>query len=473
MNWLHYLLEANLYLSIFYIGYCFVLNKETYYTLNRAYLLLTCVLAFILPLMQIGALKQQSPVLHVVFTVISNNTIQQPVINTMAHKQAANFNWQNDIVYLYLFGATVSLLLLLSKLFRLLLLIRGTAVNAKQYKLIPVSGSNTAFSFFGYLFIGTNNIANETIIRHELVHIRQKHSADIIFIELLKVINWFNPFIYFILISLKAVHEYIADEKTIGGADVSAYSTFLVNNAYGVSGPSISHSFFNYNLLKKRIIMLHQKRSGSLARLKYLVAVPICAALLCSSTLAFSKTYGFIDLLPKKADTAKTPLPPPPAPPKPVAAHRPAPPVQAVTNIILLPPTKPVSHKDHGLRYAPPLLNNYLGLDNFLNKNLAYPEDAFNKRIIGNVVVKFTLNAQHKITDVQPVTNLGHGLEDEVTGMVQSYNGIIKGNRPYYIVMVSFNLVGNSTKLMASDFEEKYLNSPDYACALVINGDIK
>ncbi len=137
------------------------------------------------------------------------------------------------------------------------------------------------------------------IIKHELVHIRQKHSADIIFIEILKIVNWFNPFIYLLQYSLREIHEYIADEQTAATeTDTLTYSSFLVNNAYGLGGSSITHSFFNYNLLKKRIIMLHQKRSGSLARLKYLLAIPICGALLCASTLAFSKTYGWVDIAP-------------------------------------------------------------------------------------------------------------------------------------------------------------------------------
>jgi outer membrane biosynthesis protein TonB len=107
--------------------------------------------------------------------------------------------------------------------------------------------------------------------------------------------------------SLKTVHEYIADEQTAAYEnDALTYSSFLVSNAYGLSGSSISNSFFNYNLLKKRIIMLNQKRSGNLARLKYLATLPVCAGLLCASTLGFSKTYGLIDLAPQKTtDTIK------------------------------------------------------------------------------------------------------------------------------------------------------------------------
>lgn len=174
------------------------------------------------------------------------------------------------------------------------------SVLHNKYKVVSLQGSNTAFSFFNYVFIGTKVSGTETIIRHELVHIDQKYSLDIIFLELIKIISWFNPFIYLLQRSLKTLHEYIADEQTAAFEnDALTYSSFLVSNAYGISGSSITHSFFNYNLIKKRIIMLNQKRSGNLARLKYLLAVPLCAGLLCVSTLGVSKSYGWVDIAPK------------------------------------------------------------------------------------------------------------------------------------------------------------------------------
>jgi len=328
MNWLHYLLEANLYLAVFYAGYYLFLRKETYYTLNRIYLLFSCIASFALPVMQLGTLKPvEQPVTAVHFTYAPQATATFIPVHTAPVAQV--FTWQDGIVDAYLFGAAVLLMVLLVKLYQLLKLTRAKNPGAEgSYKVVHINESDTAFSFFNYLFIGTKVQQAEMIIEHELVHIRQKHSADIIFIELLKIVNWFNPFIYLLQYSLREIHEYIADEKiATSGTDALTYSSFLVSNAYGLSGSSITHSFFNYNLLKKRIIMLHQKRSGSLARLRYLLAIPICGGLLCASTLAFSKTYGWVDIAPHHSnyadtgrqfhvirDTDKTHIPPPPPP---------------------------------------------------------------------------------------------------------------------------------------------------------------
>jgi hypothetical protein len=299
MNWLHYLLEANLYLAVFYAFYHLFLNKETHYTLNRIYLLLSCIISFMLPVMQIGALKPVEAPVQTYTTVVTGSY----VIPAVGYRPpVSQFTLQDAAWYAYLLGITVMALILIIKITRLIKMTGSTkTIIDNKYKLIGVDGVNTAFSFFNYLFIGSKTAGNDIIIRHELVHIRQKHSADIVFMELIKIISWFNPIIYFMQISLKTVHEYIADEQTAAHeTDALTYSSFLVNNAYGLNGTPLSHSFFNYNLLKKRIIMLNQKRSGNLARLKYLAAVPICAGMLCASTLAFSKNYGWVDLAPAK-----------------------------------------------------------------------------------------------------------------------------------------------------------------------------
>lgn len=308
MNWPFYLAEANLYLCVFYLAYCVFLVKETHYQLNRAYLLLSCVMAFVLPVLQVGALRppvvDSAPVASYVVTQPSQYPVTTVISSPPAVAPTPAFSIDDYLWLAYVAGAVVVLLLLALKLYSVFKLTRNNKAKLGNYKMVYLKDTDVAFSFFNYLFIGTRAAGANTIITHELVHIRQKHSADIMFLELLKVICWFNPCIYLLQNSLKTVHEYIADEQTAATeADALTYSSFLVNNAYGAGGSSITHSFFNYNLLKKRIIMLNQQRSGKLARLKYLVALPVCAGLLCASTLAFSKSYGWIDITPAAKTT--------------------------------------------------------------------------------------------------------------------------------------------------------------------------
>ncbi|MEB0261500.1 MULTISPECIES: M56 family metallopeptidase [unclassified Mucilaginibacter] len=302
MSWLHYLIEANIYLSVFYLCYCLFLNGDTHYLLGRVYLIFSCIIAFVLPVTQLSILKPVIPEIRIEEPLPSINFNPVRVQQIKFAEPVKHFTFDDAMVYIYVAGVVIALFVLIFRLRKLYILTRKNhSLYQDQYKLVKLTDENTAFSFFNYLFIGSNVPQAETIIAHELVHIRQKHSADIIFLEVVKVFNWFNPFIYLIQRSLKTIHEYIADEQTAAyEQDALAYSSFLLNNAYGIQGSTIAHSFFNYNLLKKRIIMLNKNRSGKLARLKYLAALPLCAGMLCASTLVFSKDYGFIDLAPRK-----------------------------------------------------------------------------------------------------------------------------------------------------------------------------
>ncbi|MDB5133632.1 MAG: hypothetical protein JWP37_235 [Mucilaginibacter sp.] len=327
MSWIHYLLEANLYLAAFYMLYFLILKSETYYRLNRFFLLSSTVLAFTIPVVQIGVL----------FPAATD-------LQTSPVAAVADTSWSIADYFLLTYGIIAVLLLInfLIKIYKLLRLARTNQTTENQeFKLVKLPGENDAFSFFNYLFISPGLSVSSVVIRHELAHIRQKHSWDIVYLELLKIINWFNPIVYLLQNSMKEVHEFIADAETANhDLNAQTYTDFLINNAYGINENTLTNTFFNKSLLKKRIMMLHKKRSGNAARLKYLLVLPLTGALLCASTLAFTKDYKLIDLAPRftpsekssasrnsnknkpgqpiplnLTDTVKVP-PPPPAPPQ-------------------------------------------------------------------------------------------------------------------------------------------------------------
>lgn len=329
MSWIHYLLEANLYLAAFYALYFLLLKSETYYRLNRFFLLSSTVLAFTIPVVQLGILLPAVTGLHQSQVAVMSDT-----------------SWSIADYMLLTYGI-IAVLLLINFLINVYKLLRLAQTNKTtkmlDFKLVELPGKNEAFSFFNYLFISSGLSLSTVVIQHETAHIRQKHSWDIVYLELLKIINWFNPIVYLLQNSMKEVHEFTADADT-ANQDLSTqnYTDFLVNNAYGINENILTNTFFNKSLLKKRIIMLHKKKSGHAARLKYLIVIPLTCALLCASTLAFTKDYKWIDLAPRfkssekssaghisnenkpgqpnplnLQDTVKRPPPPPPAPPQP------------------------------------------------------------------------------------------------------------------------------------------------------------
>jgi len=308
MKWLSYLLEVNVYMVLFYSAYYLLLRRETHYQLNRVYLLASSLLAFVIPLLQVGILKH--PTLQPLSALSQNvMVVTNPSVNPLLPtEQLKGWAPADYCLLMYLVIAVVLTLLFIVKIYQLIKLShKGTVVKKGTTHIIELDDDDHAFSFFSYLFISKKLSLSTTIIQHELVHIRQKHSLDIIYIELLKIICWFNPVIYLMQSSIKELHEYIADRQMASEPDIiNTYTDFLIGNAYGLPETALVNNFFNKNLLKNRITMLHQKRSGSLARLKYLVALPLLAGMLCLSTLGFSKDYATIDLAPRKIKTNAT-----------------------------------------------------------------------------------------------------------------------------------------------------------------------
>ena len=145
MSWLRYLLEANIYLGVFYALYFLLFGKETYYKLNRVYLLCAPVLSCIIPLMQIGWLRSYEDGGQVTATIIYNPHLQNIATS------ATYLTWQNALVYGYAAGTVVMLSLFIFKISQLLKLTRAQkTLLSDKYKLVRVEDANTAFSFFNY-----------------------------------------------------------------------------------------------------------------------------------------------------------------------------------------------------------------------------------------------------------------------------------------------------------------------------------
>lgn len=516
MNWLHYLLEANIYLAVFYVLYFVLFTRDTHYRLARIYLLTTCVLSYLIPLVQISWLMPDTG--RQTVAIIPNGHL----INGQDTAIETNLSFDQIMVYAYAAGVAVMTMIFLFKLVQLFRLTRNAGHSLdNKYKLIKLEDSNAAFSFFNYLFIGTRVNGAETVVRHELVHITQKHSLDIVFLELIKTISWFNPFIYLLERSLKTVHEYIADEQTAAYEnDALAYSSFLVNNAYGLGGSSLTHSFFNYNLLKKRIIMLNQKRSGKLARLKYLTALPVCGALLCVSTLGFSKNYGWINIGALQQDTTKK-LPPPPPPMPPAVSDQ----KTISDNMLKLPPPPPappkgskkaaykmiaddkngkpvvmsdmktvaddqqkmkvladvkvskVSTDMNKLPPPPPPADPFEAFYKYVGKHVKYPAKDRDNLVAGRVIITFNV-VNNKITDAKIVRGVETMMDEEALRVVNNYLDPLPGNMTitHYALPVSFaiqdskgNYVGNSPKSSGKSDADKPVTQFDQNKAYMLN----
>ncbi|MDQ8003301.1 MAG: M56 family metallopeptidase [Pedobacter sp.] len=294
MNWLYYLLEANLYLATFYVMYKLLLQRSTFYNSNRYFLLSSIVAAFAIPVIQLGFLK---PTILLETEAIPYEIPLEPFeIATVA--KAPVLSTQDYIFYGYLVLALfigLKFIVSISKIIKIYL--RSNKRKLNNYTLVELTSEHTAFSFFNILFIHPEMAKNNAVLKHEIIHIKQKHSWDIVLLELLKICCWFNPVVYLMKTDLTLLHEYIADEKTtVANISKHEYAMFLIENSMAAYSSSLVNQLFNQSILKSRINMLNKEKTANWARLKYLLAVPLGVGLLCASTLGFSKSYGYFEI---------------------------------------------------------------------------------------------------------------------------------------------------------------------------------
>ena len=181
---------------------------------------------------------------------------------------------------IYLIGVAVTALLFLFKMGKLVaMIIRSPKRKMDGYTMVFTHKEHGPYSFFRYAFFTDENV-NPDIIRHELSHISHHHSWDILMVELMKIFQWFNPFIYFYKRELQSLHEYIADDDVVAtGADKRNYMMLILQQCTAVDFSDMSNNF-SLILTKKRIKMItkHEKAKGFWWKL--LATLPVLALLL-------------------------------------------------------------------------------------------------------------------------------------------------------------------------------------------------
>lgn len=303
MNWLYYLIEANIYLSIFFALYYFLLRNETHYTFHRWYFLASALMSFVLPFITFSTVAIVSPlaVLQSTEKIIYN----VPIIAKGIAQQDSSF------VHQYQTGLAVKDMLLLGYLIVGLYFTCGLLLNL--YKIIKayrqgekevkqgivyiklLDDKQEVFSFFNWLFLHANLYTNRTVIVHEQTHIKQGHSYDVLFFELLRCLNWFNPLVYKISKAVKLNHEYIADLEAIMTVPRKYdYANMLIKHSY-VPKEQLSHSAFTQSQLEQRIKQLGKSQSKNKAVFKCLLIFPIVGLLFFLSAFKVEKSYGFFN----------------------------------------------------------------------------------------------------------------------------------------------------------------------------------
>lgn len=284
-----YLLKVSVSMAVVYLFYHFILRKLTFYNHNRLYLLGYTFISFLIPFINVSpVLEKNDWISSEVITwvpVIYSASVQEPVVTS------ANFNVLDLLPFVLAAGILIMLIRLGIQLisFRKLLK-KATPIHTEGLKVYQVDENIIPFSFGNSIFINQslhNQEELKEIIRHEFVHVRQKHSLDILWAEFLCLVNWFNPFAWLLKKAIRQNLEFIADRKVIEkGTNKKEYQYLLLkvlgNHQYSIA------TQFNFSSLKKRIAMMNKLKSTKLNLLRFLFVLPLFAIIL----LSFRKQLG-------------------------------------------------------------------------------------------------------------------------------------------------------------------------------------
>ena len=293
---IQYLVKLSISLAIVWLFYQFILRKLTFYNSNRLYLLAYTLLSFFIPFINISTilgnnsstnngLIQFIPSVHQ-YTIALEEASHCPVpIWSTSHDK---WDWT---AFALMVGAGILLLRFIVRYISFIRIRnRSKLISEDGIKIYQVDESIIPFSFGKSVFINSKLHTEDElreIVRHEFVHVRQNHTIDIVWAELLCIINWYNPFAWLLKRSIRQNLEFIADNKVVeNGIDKKQYQYLLLkvigNNQYSIA------TKFNFSSLKKRIAMMNKTKSARLQVARFLFLVPVLAIIL----LAFRKSFN-------------------------------------------------------------------------------------------------------------------------------------------------------------------------------------
>ncbi|MEO1486071.1 MAG: M56 family metallopeptidase [Bacteroidota bacterium] len=279
----------------------------------------------------------------------------------------------------WLLGSTFAAIRLaygLVKIFKL----RKRAFTSKLGDLMvyELSEKLSPFSFFQWIFIWQDiqGEARTQILSHEKVHVKQWHSLDKLFFELMKVVFWMNPLVYFYSRRLSEIHEFLADQGALSENGPKQYQQ-LLNSVFNTQNIFLVNQFYNSSLIKKRIVMLTKENSKRTLKLKYLLILPLVFAMLAYVS-CIDETEPPSEVAPE-ATTLTT------------SEQKEAVPFMVVENPPIFPGCENAEDKRACFQF---------NLQNHVRENFTYPKEALENDIDGMVANLFKVSVTGEITDV-------------------------------------------------------------------------
>ena len=402
---LTYLIKANVVLVVLFGFYQLISAGDTFFKWRRLSLLTVYVLSLLLPTIDLSVLVNETAPLGNILPRMAYNL---PEVMVKPTRDA--FDWHQLAVWLY---AGVALALLMRVFWQVVVVCR-LAQRSKRTTLhgtavCLLTGNYSPFSFFRWIFVNPVNKSPsqvKQILTHEQTHVAQWHSVDALLSQLFVAAFWFNPVAWLMRLQVRNNLEYLADRSVIsGGTDKKAYQYHLLAVAYRTNVATITNNF-NVLPLKKRIKMMNKQTSNPLARLKYLLFVPLTIALMAMNSSVIRATVHKEEV--REAHTVKKAAP------------------------------------DNKVYEVCEQMPSYVGgqqaLMRYLIENVRYPKAAVEAKQQGRVVVQFVVEKDGAVSGVKLLKSVTPLLDAEAIRVVKAMPKWNPGKKDGKLVRVRYAL---------------------------------
>ena len=408
-TFLVYILKSAACLAVFYLFYKLLMSRDTFHRFNRFALLGLLVLSSLLPLVE-ASVNSPAAVQETMLTLeqlLLLADIQPEGESMAAATPSATVLWLRAALLVYLTGIVFFIVRNLCSLARLDRLIRQGKREAldsylpdrkeKNVRLVVHDHDIAPFSWMHWIVIARKDLEENgrEILIHELAHIRNRHSWDLLLADLCIFVQWFNPAAWLLKQELQNIHEYEADETVLReGVNARNYQMLLIKKAVGTRLYSMANSF-NHSSLKKRITMMLKEKSNPWARAKYLYILPLAAL----AVTAFARPE--VSAVADEISAVKVIAP---------AVHD-----------SIQPNVQPaVAAPSSALDQMPEFPGGMEALNTYLRNNIRYPQEAQKAGIQGRVIIQFIVSKDGSITDAEVVESVDPQLDAEGLRLIKN-----------------------------------------------------
>lgn len=418
MDILEFIVKSSLYLVFAFLVYKLLLRNNNDFGKNRSFIIISMIAALALPFISFNITNPVSEPANAL-----NRYLLKPIdiyATGRNIKQYTTAGW-NPIFITYLAGLTILTVIFIIKLISFSRIFKESKVERqKGYKLISSSKIPTPFSFFRFIFVHEDiqDKKLQTIIQHELVHVRKIHSADKLLSELFLIASWFNPLAWWFRKELGMVHEYQADQESIKKTGKNNYMKVLVNTTAGIPVFSLANNF-NQSIIKRRLKMIvqnkHSKFGGAKTIAAFVLSLVVFAFIACSEKDTSDKNYT------NQKATEK----PVAKPGNQQATENKDVKNEPVYTVVEVMPGFP-GGKDELIKY--------------LSSNIQYPESAKKNGIQGTSFISFTVMKDGSIDDVALLRGFNEACDNEALRVVKEMPDWEPGKQDGKHVNTKFNI---------------------------------